>query len=324
MFEKLSECKERGVYIVFPASFESSELLDIMAPSFVVGVGNGNYIVTFDPRSVMTSGSFEESGGCKNVVLELFQDALGQGLKVSFREDEEAVERIREDVRFYQEMGVVIVEENGKEIKTENFEKIKDRFKMFSMIAEKARQIRYSVEPGMLSVSPGMAGLSLFLTLDTKFMIWLKNETGLEGEKFKYALIRIFNVVVSRLSRHFKYEKMFILPYESLVVLTRDVERLGRFLKAVDLVNNGLRSYLLENFGEMIAKVKGMSGSEIADIFKSKESFYDILAAMPDRKGFEHFKEKLVGAVESFNSQLQPIGEAVDKWLEKLLEEVPR
>ena len=323
MFEKLKEIKRECVILIFPAEFDSSELLDLMAPSILIGVEPGKYVVSFDPRSVMASGSFDEIDveGLQDV-LKNMENLFDMPLKIAVRADKDAVKTIFEEIRFYQEMGVYMVESDEKLVSYSEFEKLKEKFKMFTMIAEKSKNSRYSLNPNMLSVSPGIAGLSMFLTLDTKFMIWLKNETAAEGEGFKYGLIRIFNLVASKLARHFEYERMQILPYESLIVLNRDVEKLSKFLKTLDVANTKLREFLKNSFKNLISKIKVAGAVEIADIFKSKDTLFETIASLPDEKSFEHFKGKLIGSIEKFNASLEPIASAAEKLIEDLLKEV--
>ena len=319
MFEDLVNLLGKGVYKVFSSDFEEFELIDVMAPSFLMGKEGSEYVVVFDPRSVMAGGFYEEDDDPD--VKEYFKRILDEDVKVLVNR-EGSIEYLKEDVNFYQEMGTMIIEDSNKKINESEMKKIVDRFKMFKMIAYKTREDRFSIDPNMISISPGMAGLSLFFTLDTKFMIWLRNETGLEGEKFKFSLIRIFNVVAANLARCFGYERMMILPYESLVVLNRDVEKLKRFLSTLDVVNREVREFLAENFRGMVSGVKGTTVYEIADIFKSKDAFFEYLAALPDKKAFEHFKEKLLSSIESFSSGLGSLSDKVQKWIEERLKEV--
>ncbi len=318
MFESIVKNLKKGAYKIFPAEFDDYELIDVMAPSFIVGIFDEGYTVIFDPRSVIIGTSFTED--VSDDVKKEFEELIGEDVNVRYTPDY-SKDNLMDDVNFYQEMGTIVVESSERKVSDEDFKKILDRFKIFRMIAQKAKDYRYSIHPNMFSVSPGMAGLSVFITLDTKFMIWLKNETEIEGEKFKYGLIRAFNIVVAALARKFGYERMMILPYESLLILSRDVGKVERFLKTVDVVNEKIRDFLVENFGDMLSDVK-RTVYDMGDIFKSEDAFFEYLSALPDKKALSHFKERLVSSIEGFCYGLEKLSRSLQEWIEKLVEEV--
>ena len=320
MFESLIRSLKDGLYRIYPAKFERHEILDMMAPSFVIAKEGNEYLFIFDPRSVTSTGLYEDKEG--KDLEKYFKDLVEEPVKVAFSDEENIIESMKDDLSFYEEMGVSLLEDNKNKISEHRFKKIVERFKIFSMIAEKTKNMRYSVDANIISISPGMAGMSLFVTLDTKFMIWLRNETAIEGIKFKYSLIRVFNVIVAKLSRHFKYERMSILPYESLLMLSRDVEKVKRLLKTIDIINERARDFFVENFPKLVLNIKESTAYDLDDIIKSKETFLENLASLPDKKAFEHFKERVLNSMEEFCRQLDPISEIVGEWMDKLLEEV--
>ena len=326
MFEDLVRSMDDGVYVVYPEDFSTFELLDFMAPSFILAVKGDRYLVVFDPRSTTVSGFYTElSGEDDESLIEFFKGHLSQDVKVARKEleGEDPVESVKEDVQFYEEMGVKIIESNGESfVDQREFKKIVERFRMFNLISSFTKKIRYSFDNPMIAVSPGMAGMSFFTTLDTRFMIWLRNTTGIEGEKFRYAMIRIFNVVITKLARRFHYEKMNILPYEVMVIPTRSEEKLKRFFDMVEVVNNNVGDFLADNLARWVSEMTmSLDRSDILDSLKSREEFLDTIASIPDRKGVNHFKSRLVGLIESFSSQLEPMSKEVSTWMDRMLTE---
>jgi len=322
MLESLVKDLKDGVYRIYPAEFEEYEILDMMAPSFVIAKEGERYLFIFDPRSVTSTGFFEDVE--KEGLKKYFEDLLGESVKVGFSEGESIIESMKDELSFYEEMGVSLLEDSKSKIPKHRFEKVIERFKIFSMISKKSKGIRHSAEANIISISPGMAGLSLFVTLDSKFMIWLRNETAMEGSKLKYSLIRVFNVIVAKLSRYFKYERMSILPYESLLMLSRDVEKVKRFLRTIDVVNEKARDFFVDDFPKLIPDIKESAAHDLDHIIKSKETFLENLASLPDRRAFEHFKERVLNSMEKFCCQLDPISKIVEEWMDKLLEEVEK
>ena len=327
MFEEIGKFNVRGVYVVHSSLFDAFELMNLMAPSFTVGIDEDKYVVAFDPRSTTVSGFFEEAEGeIADYLRKVFGDLLGMEVSVSKKSDEfveDPIGEVSEDVEFYEGMGVVIIEKNGKVyMKKREISKTIDKFRIFTTVSEYSRKQRYSPEEVFLSVSPGMAGMSIFLTLDTRFMIWLKNETNVEGDRFRYSLIRAFNVVVTKLTRKFKYERMPMLPYEIMVIITRNLENLKRFLQSVDLINDKIKPFISEKFPEWTEGMKSYERLDILENLKSKEEFLDSIAAIPDRKGVRVFKEKLMSLIDSFDSQLHAITRDLGNWIDELLMKV--
>ncbi len=325
MFEDVVRSVEDGVYVVYPEDFSTFELLDFMAPSFVIAVKGDRYMVVFDPRSTTISGFYDELEEEAGDMRKAFESILGRKVKVARKqiEEEDPVGSVKEDVQFYEEMGVKILEANGEPlVSRREFRKIVERFGIFNLISNFTKRIRYSFENPMIAVSPGMAGMSFFTTLDTRFMIWLRNATGIEGDKFRYAMIRIFNVVVTKLARKYHYEKMNILPYEIMIIPSRSEEKLRNFFKTVEIINDNIGDFLADNFARWVSEMNvSFDRSDILESLKSKEEFLDAIASIPDRKGVNHFKNRLVTVIDSFAGQLEPMTKEVTLWVENLLSE---
>ncbi len=320
MFEKLKEIGLKGVYVIHSADFDAIELMNLMAPSFIVAVEGGKYVVVFDPRSATVMGLIDNAPEEEAKKLrEIFGDLVGMELKVGKKSDGGGIEGVLEDVDFYEGMGVVVLETDERTAGKRHVGKAVDRFKIFTMISKYTRDQRYSPEELFLSISPGMAGMSVFVSVDTRFMVWLKNETAVEGDKFRYSLIRAFNVVVAKIVRKFNYERMSILPYETMVIINRNVEKLQRFLRVVDVVNEKIKPYLVENFPVWISKMKSFEKADILESIKSKEEFFDSVAAIPDRRGVEMFKSRIISAIDNFDSQLAVITKELGKWMDGIL-----
>ncbi len=325
MFEKLREIDEDGIFIVYPSEFDSIELMNLMAPSFVVGIKDGGYIVIFDPRSTTVSGMFETTNSPSlRRIEEMFRTLLHMDVsvekKMSFENSTSIIDSIREDVEFYESMGVAVLETDSSEPLSEvEFSKVLDRFRIFAMVSSYTKNQRYSPEECFISLSPGVSGMSAFLSVETRFMIWLKNETKVEGEKFRYSLIRAFNVVVAKLTGKFGYERMSILPYETMIILTRDVEKFEKFLKVLDALNEKIKPYLVSKFPIWAEKMRSFEKINIIDAVKSKEDFLDMIASIPNDRGVEILKSRISSSIEDFNNRLSMIGEELGKWMEDLL-----
>ncbi|MCD6449651.1 MAG: hypothetical protein J7L34_04000 [Thermotogaceae bacterium] len=322
MLENLIKDLKDGLYRIYPAKFEVHEILDMMAPSFVIGKEGKEYLFIFDPRSVTSTGSCENIESKK--LEEYFSKLVEEPMRVAFTKEGNIVESLEDELNFYEEMDVSLLEDNVNKISHERFKKITERFKIFSMISEKTKDMRYSINANIISISPGVAGTSLIITLNTRFMIWLRNETTIEGAKFKYSLIRIFNVIVAKLSHYFKYERISIFPYESLILLPRNAKEVAKFLKAIDVINKKARSFFVENFPNLVRSIKEDMDYVLDDIIKSKEAFLENLASLSDKKAFEYFKERIINSMEEFCRQLDPISKVVGEWMDKLLEEVEK
>ncbi len=325
MFEGLGKFKGRGVYVVHSSLFDAFELMNLMAPSFVVGIEKGNYVVAFDPRSTTVSGFFEEAKGeVADYLKKVFGELLEMEVSVSKKSDEfveDPLREVSEDVEFYEGMGVIVMESSDTPpMRKKEVSKIVDKFRIFTTVSDYSKKQRYSPEEMFLSVSPGMAGMSVFLTLDTRFMIWLKNETKVEGDRFRYALIRSFNVVVNKLTKRFKYESMPMLPYEIMVIVTRNLERLKKFLKAVDDINTNVKPFLKDRFPIWTSQMKTFQSEGYFDFLKSKEEFLDSIAAIPDKKGVESLKNRLNTLIDEFAGQLAVITKELGEWLNEILE----
>ena len=327
MFEKLKDLKGKGIYIVYPNFFDSLELMNLMAPVFVVGVKKNGYIVIFDPRSTTVTGVFnKEDDDVSKELKEIFEKLLDMELNVEKKlefegEDYDVIASIKDDVEFYEGMGVMVLEsDEQKSISDREFSKVVDRFKIFTLVSNYTKNQRYSPEEFFLSLSPGMSGMGAFLSVEARFMIWLKNETKVEGEKFRYSLIRAFNVVVSKLAGKFGYERMSILPYETMIILTRNVKKFEKFLKALDVVNDEIKPYLVENFPMWTESMKAFDTMDIMDSIKSKEDFLDMIASIPTTRGVNILKSKISTSIDNFNRQLAIISRELGKWVEDTLE----
>ena len=324
MFEGLREFNDRGVYVVHSSLFDAFELMNLMAPSFVVGVDGRDYVVAFDPRSTTVSGFFEEAKGeVADYLKKVFGELLEMEVSVSKKSEEfveDPLREVSEDVEFYEGMGVVVIESSDTSpMKKRELSKTIDKFRIFTTVSDYSRKQRYSPEEVFLSLSPGMAGMSIFLTLDTRFMIWLKNETKVEGDRFRYALIRSFNVVVTRLTKRFKYENMPMLPYEIMIIVTRNLERLKKFLKAVDEINANVKPFLKDRFPVWTSQMKTFQSEGYFDFLKSKEEFLDSIAAIPDKKGVESLKNRLNTLIDEFAGQLTVITKELGGWVDEIL-----
>ena len=322
MFEEIARFNGKGIYVVHSSLFDTFELMNLMAPSFVIGVNKEDYLVVFDPRSATVIGFVEEANDDIGEFLkEKFEKLLGLGIRVFKKSEdtEDPVAELERDVEFYGEMGVVVMEKNGKFPEKNTLNKLVDRFKIFNMISEYTMKQRYTPEELFLSISPGTAGMSIFITMDTRFMIWIKNETNVEGERFRYSLIRAFNVTVARLARKFKYERMPILPYENMLIINRNIKKLKSFFDAVEGVNENVKDFLKEKLPKWAADIKTFESESFFDFMKSREDFLDSIASIPDRKGVNALKSKLIGLIEKFSAQLEVITLEMEEWLEDFL-----
>ncbi|GEM_PF-3887499 len=329
MFERLKNLKGEGIYIVYSKSFDSLELMNLMAPVFVVGIKKDGYIVIFDPRSTTITGVFnKEEDEISRELKDIFEKILGMELNVEKKlefddEDSDVIASIKDDVDFYEGMGVMVLEsDDDKPISEKEFSKVVDRFKIFTLVSEYTKNQRYSPEEFFLSLSPGMSGMGAFLSVEARFMIWIKNETKVEGEKFRYSLIRAFNVVVSKIAGKFGYERMSILPYETMIILTRNVNKFKRFLHVLDVVNEKIKPYLAEKFPVWAENMKAFDTMDIIDTIKSKEDFLDMIASIPTTRGVNILKRKISNSIDNFNRQLSIISRELGKWVDDLLEKV--
>lgn len=325
MFEKLKRLNGDGIYIIYSKSFDSFELMNLMVPVFVVGVRNGGYIIIFDPRSTTITGMFNKTDDeVSKELKETFENLLGMELSVEKKfafdgDDSDVISSIKDDVDFYEGMGVMILESDGKSMSKKEFSKIAEKFKIFTLVSSYTKNQRYSPEEFFLSLSPGMSGMGAFLSVEARFMIWLKNETNVDGERFRYSLIRAFNVVVSKLAGKFGYERMSILPYETMIILTRNVEKLKKFLKAIDILNEEVKPYLVEHFPIWADSMKSFDTIDILDTIKSKEDFLDMIASIPTTRGVNILKSKISSSIDNFNRQLAVISRDLGKWMDDLL-----
>ena len=217
-------------------------------------------------------------------------------------------------------MGVTIIESDSHgPISERELSKIADKFKMFTLVSSYTKNQRYSPEEFFLSLSPGMSGMGAFLSVEARFMIWLKNQTNVDGERFRFSLIRSFNVVVSKLAGKFGYERMSILPYETMIILTRNVEKFKKFLKALDKLNDEIKPYLVKHFPIWADSMKAFDTIDILDTIKSKEDFLDMIASIPTTRGVNILKSKISNSIDNFNRQLSVISKDLGKWMDDLL-----